>query len=328
MIAAAAADLVIFTTDGTGRITAWTAGAETSLGWPGAEAMGRDVRFIAIEEDRGGSAVEREIARAFAKRSWPLSRWHVRRNGARIFLEGMVSPFGDTGSELLWVARDATKERVAQDEQKRRASELQHRIRNILANARSIIQRSGRTSDTVEEMSMHLEGRIDSIARTQLMLAQTSGAGLELEDIIREEMLVHAIPEDRLGIEGPSVLLAARAAEIVMSVIHELAINSVKYGAVQSDKGRIAVSWAVEDRAGEPWLRLGWTESGVRVAAVAPRREGFGAELILRRVPYELSGTGGFELRPGGIHASIEFPLRPGDSFLIQPGQSQPTPDS
>lgn len=318
MMVEAAKDLVIFTTDAAGIITAWPAGAEAVLGWSAAEALDRDVRFLLADEDRNGSTVDREIAQAFAKRSSRLSRWHVRKDGGRIYLEGSIRPLegGPRARALVWSARDATAERAGQEHQKKLLAEFQHRIRNILANVRSIIHRSSHTSDSVEDLTMHLEGRIDSIARTQLMLARNPGANIELEDIIREELLAHAVPESRLSIEGPAVQLSSRAAEIITFALHELAMNSVKYGALNTDKGRIGIAWHIDKQQGEPWLKLTWTESGVRMLAVAPRREGFGSELITRRVPYELSGNGSFELRAGGVHATIEFPLRNGDSIL------------
>ena len=324
MMMEAMKDLVIFTTDATGLITAWTAGAGAVLGWPAAEAVGRDVRFLTAEEDKPRSAIERDIARAFAKRSCRLSRWHVRKDGSRIFLEGTIRPMQDGSAQLVWTARDATDELIAQDKQKHAVAQLQHRMRNVLANVRSIIHRSSRTSESVEELAMHLEGRMDCLARIQLMLTRDPGTDPELEDVVREELLAHAVPDFQLDIQGPPVRLAPRAAEIIMFALHELATNAIKYGALLTDKGRIAITWKVEQAQGEAWLKLRWTESGVRVAAVAPRREGFGSELVARRIPYELSGRGSIELRPGGIHAVIEFPLRPSDSILAQAGQDPP----
>ena len=76
------------------------------------------------------------------------------------------------------------------------------------------------------------------------------------------------------------------------------------------------MGWKVDSQDGEDILTLSWIESGVRVAAAAPRREGFGSELIQERVPYELDGRGEIEFLPGGVRAVISFPLRRGDSVL------------
>ena len=85
-------------------------------------------------------------------------------------------------------------------------------------------------------------------------------------------------------------------------------------------EGRLQIGWEVQDRGDHPWLVLQWLESGVPPIEAAPRREGFGQELISRRVPYELKGHGVFELRPGGMYSRVEFPLLPGVSILQTSG--------
>jgi two-component sensor histidine kinase len=216
-------------------------------------------------------------------------------------------------AERTWAAVERAR---AEQRQKLLLAELQHRVRNILATVRSIIHRSAETSDTLEDLSMHLEGRIDSMARTQVVLTRNPGAGVDLEDLLREELLSQAAGEARVSIEGPEVRLSPKAAEVLNLAVHELATNSIKYGALAGRDGRIVVAWTVNDRGATRWLRFAWIESGVRVATAAPRREGFGSELITRRVPYELGGSGAFDLKPGGIHCIIEFPLADRESIL------------
>ena len=154
------------------------------------------------------------------------------------------------------------------------------------------------------------------MARTQVILTRNPGAGVDVEDLVREELLSQAIGDSQVGIDGPETRLSSKAAEVLNLAVHELATNSIKFGALRERNGRVAIAWTVGTQAGQPWLRFAWIESGVRVAAVAPRREGFGSELITRRVPYELQGKGTFELKPGGIHCIIEFPLTDRESIL------------
>lgn len=307
---AAAVDVMMFVTDASGRILAWPDGASGLLARSAEDAVGRDVCEFLEQPGR----VKDDLALAVRKGACRIQGWFLRGNGSRLFIEGAIRPLPD--GSLMWAGMDATAHRRDAERQREIIAQLQHRIRNILANIRSIVQRSSRTSETLDDLSMHLEGRIDSIARTQQMLARSPGADLELEDIIREELLAHAAPDNRVAIAGPPVRLSGKAAEVVMFAVHELATNAVKYGALQGARGRVAISWSLTETGAEQRVRLSWIESGVQMAAIVPRREGFGAEVITRRVPYELSGTGVFELHPGGIRAIIEFPLRPGDSIL------------
>ncbi|WP_262271749.1 sensor histidine kinase [Microvirga yunnanensis] len=92
--------------------------------------------------------------------------------------------------------------------------------------------------------------------------------------------------------------------------IHELAVNAVKYGALSSPEGHVTVVWHVEDRDGAQCLRIEWTETGIPVIAHAPRRSGFGTELLTQTVPYQLRGTSTLTFKPGGLQCIIELPAK------------------
>lgn len=132
--------------------------------------------------------------------------------------------------------------------------------------------------------------------------------------------MAQAAVQEQFALVGPDVELSPKAAEVLTLAIHELATNATKYRAFSRESGRLQVRWNVEPRDGQPWLILDWTESGVPIVDAAPRHRGFGAELVSRRIPYELRGSGDFELRPGGLHSHIEFPLIAGESILQTDG--------
>ncbi len=195
-------------------------------------------------------------------------------------------------------------------------AELQHRVRNILAVIRSIVSRTAETSETVEDLSAHLDGRLAALARTQVLLTRSPGAGVDLEGLVRDELLAQVADDERIVVEGPEILLPPKAAEVMTLAVHELATNATKYGALADGRGRIEIGWTITPRGGANWLRFDWRESGVKVAAAAPRRTGFGAVLIEQRVPYELMGAGALTFAPGGVQCEISFPLIPMRSVL------------
>ena len=195
-------------------------------------------------------------------------------------------------------------------------AELQHRVRNILAVIRSIVIRTAETSQTVEDLSAHLDGRLAALARTQVLLTRSPGAGVDLESLVRDELLAQVADEERIAIAGPEILLPPKAAEVMTLAVHELATNATKYGALSDSHGRIDIRWTLGSRDGTDWIQFQWCESGVKVAVAAPRRTGFGAVLIEQRVPYELMGTGSLTFAPGGVQCEIAFPLLPIRSVL------------
>jgi two-component sensor histidine kinase len=198
---------------------------------------------------------------------------------------------------------------LRQRNQDRTAAELQHRLRNNLALMRSIIRRSNQTSASPEHFALHLEARIGALSRTQAMLGAAGDAGIELEDLIRTELIASAVPERRYLVQGPPVRLHAKGAESLGLAMHELATNSLKFGAFATPGGTVAVTWAVTENPAPSRLKMRWIESGVTIASVAPRRRGFGQELLECTLPYELGAQCRLALNPGGLNCDIDMPL-------------------
>lgn len=191
-------------------------------------------------------------------------------------------------------------------------AELQHRMRNLLAVVRSLVARSAETSDTVEDLSAHLDGRIAAVARVHGVFLRNPQAGVDLEGLIRDELLTQSADEDRLNLGGPEIILPPKAAELMTLAIHELATNATKFGALSQASGKLEIAWRLAG-AGSTGRRfeLVWTETGVGIASGAPRREGFGTNLLKRRLPYELDGEADIVFRPGGLVCRIAFPFAP-----------------
>jgi two-component system CheB/CheR fusion protein len=91
--------------------------------------------------------------------------------------------------------------------------------------------------------------------------------------------------------------------------MHELATNSLKFGALAAPSGSVTITWRVTEDLGSPRLCMSWIESGVTIASLAPRRRGFGQELIECTLPYELGAQTRLSFNPGGVHCEIDIPL-------------------
>jgi len=235
------------------------------------------------------------------------------------WFQGRATPRVDTqGNFVEWLGTftDVHDLRALQEHQRVLLSELQHRVRNLLAVIRAIAARTAANSEAVEDFASHLEGRLASLARTQVILTRSPGGSVDLESMVREELLAQAAQEAQVDIDGPTVELSAKAAEFLSLAIHELATNALKYGALAKPDGRIKIRWKTRRRDKLEWLTFHWTESGVSVATASPRRSGFGTELIELRIPYELKGEGQLSLVPGGMRCEITFPMAPARSIL------------
>jgi two-component sensor histidine kinase len=173
---------------------------------------------------------------------------------------------------------------------------------------RSIARRTAETSDSIEDYAMHLDGRINAFARVQAAVTRDPTGGVDLAQIIGDELLSYAAREgEQARVSGPPIRLQPKAAETLGLAIHELVTNAVKHGAFSTPNGRIAVTWQVELDGEEPRLVFAWRESGLPKPA-APKRRGF-ADLLERTLAYELQAKTVQTFEPDGLRCTIELPL-------------------
>ncbi len=215
-----------------------------------------------------------------------------------------------SSSGLSVYFRDISEKKQAEARQVLLSSELQHRARNTLAVVRSVAGRTLETSASLDDFSAHFEGRLGALGRTLSVVSRTTEDEVDLEDLVREELLAYAVDETRqLIIAGPPISLRRRSAEILGMALHELSMNAVKYGALAAAAGKVAVSWRVFIADGEPRLAVEWRETGVPAVDPMPSRRGFGRDLLERVLPSELQATTALEFCPGGVRCSMELPM-------------------
>ncbi|HYH82512.1 MAG TPA: PAS domain S-box protein, partial [Longimicrobium sp.] len=128
MIVEGAVGYAIFTADDGRRIESWPPGAQSVFGWTAEEAVGQPVDMLFVAEDRARAVPEREFATARARGVAPDVRWHLRKDGSRVFIEGSVRAMRDAAGALRFVkmGQDVTRRRQA--EKALRESEARFRL--------------------------------------------------------------------------------------------------------------------------------------------------------------------------------------------------------
>ena len=311
LIVETALDYAIFMTGPDGVITNWLPGAEHVFGWSPEEAEGQHVAITFTPEDRAAGEHEKELETARREGKAPNVRWHLRKDGGRVFIEGQVIalPSADGEGGFLKIGQDVTERRRGEEHQRTLVAELQHRVRNTLAVVRSIARRTAERSADLEEMMAHFEGRLEAFSRVQAAVTRAPGSGIDLRTILEDEFLAVAAREgDQLKLSGPPVLLKARAAESLSLAAHELATNAVKYGALGSARGRVAVRWSRIKEGEREFLELEWAESGVDEPPEV-RKEGFGMELLRKMLPYDLGAETAVDFGERGLRFRMRMPL-------------------
>lgn len=190
----------------------------------------------------------------------------------------------------------------AVDRQAILAREVDHRAKNALTVVQSIVRLT--RAPTVEKYVQAIEGRIDALARSHLLLSVSHWKGADLREIVEKELAPFMTGEgSRLVIEGPSTLLQPAVTQSLTLIVHELATNAAKYGSLSTAAGRLKVKFELNPGA----LVIDWIEHGGPGIA-APKITGFGSKLISISMRH-LQGDAEFDWADGGLNCRLTLPL-------------------
>ncbi|MFO1060789.1 MAG: HWE histidine kinase domain-containing protein [Dongiaceae bacterium] len=251
-------DIILFIDPADGRILEANAAAVAAYGYDRNRLLGLaigDLRAPETQADLAG-----ELRRADAE-GMLLETVHVRADGRRFPVE--VSTRGatiDGRRMLLSIARDITERRRTEERQALLMAELDHRVRNILATVQSMVALTGRDSGDKAATLAALQGRIAAMARAHGLLTRRRWAGADLAEIVRDALQPFAAAIDVAG--EPGAMLRAKDALSLALVLHELATNAAKHGALSRPGGRVRVEWAGEGEGEAACIRFRWLESG------------------------------------------------------------------
>jgi PAS domain S-box-containing protein len=254
------------------------------------------LRRQVFAQRRGELNIEYRIVGADGKRRWIESR-------------GIVSYDGDgCPTRLVGVHIDITERKLAEGHLRMMVAELDHRVKNVLATVSALTLRTQDACGSVADFAAALDGRIQSMAATHQLLSGQQWKGILLSDLARCELAPYAT-RDNTEIDGPDITLKAEAAQAVSMVLHELATNAVKHGALSTPDGRVAIRWyRLQNGDADARLCVEWQETG-GPAVRAPGRCGYGLEVIRGLLPYELDGKVDLALAAEGVRCRFDIPL-------------------
>jgi two-component sensor histidine kinase len=157
--------------------------------------------------------------------------------------------------------------------------ELDHRTNNVLAVVQAIAHRTLSEGSSLQQVRASFEHRLQALARSNRLLEAGNWSAAKLKAILRSELEPFW---ERIEIDGDDVTLKAKTAQDLSLIVHELATNAVKYGALSNENGVVAVSWTMaSDRR---TVRFRWSERGGPPVAT-PIRQGFGTKLLNATFP-------------------------------------------
>jgi two-component sensor histidine kinase len=188
--------------------------------------------------------------------------------------------------------------------------ELNHRVKNTLAILQSIAVQTFRSASRSEREKF--EGRLGALAEAHNLLSTEKWQGSELQDVVKRVLQPYLLNNpERMKMFGPHVPLSPRVAVILSMIVHEIATNAAKYGALSNDSGTVTVDWEVITENATKKLRLIWTEAG-GPHVTAPVQRGFGSRLIERSARDQLGGEATVDFLPRGVVYTVTCTLEDG----------------
>jgi PAS domain S-box-containing protein len=201
-------------------------------------------------------------------------------DGEVVGMHGLVQDIHDRKLANERLQAEIEERERAQQRQLLLIHELNHRVKNILAMVQAIATQTLSNADTAQDALQALDQRLQALARAHDVLTRESWHGADLNDIIVGAVAPHeSRPGLRVRVRGAPVRLEPKAAVTLALVLHELATNAVKYGALSTDDGWVSLEWTTAPAAGGLELDLTWAEHG-GPPVKPPQRKGFGARLI------------------------------------------------
>jgi PAS domain S-box-containing protein len=305
----------IYTTDASGRITFYNQAAidlwgcrpeigssewcgSWRLWWPDGTALPHDEcpMAVALKQNRPVRGYE-----AVAERP----------DGTRVPFIPFPTPLRNEEGELIGAVNmlvDVSERKVAETRQRALVDELNHRVKNTLATVQSLAAQTIRGSDVPGGVREAFEARIVALSRAHDQLTRGAWESADLAAIADAVVAPFGDGTDRLSIKGPPVRLPPQSALTLAMVLHELATNAAKYGALSNSAGTVGLSWSVTANGAGPRLEIEWREVCGR-AIGAPARKGFGTRLIERGIRQELKGAAEIAYDRTGLRCRIEIPV-------------------
>lgn len=263
---------------------------------PGDSLRWRETLDAAIADHTGEFGIEYRAVAPDGRVRWVEVRGQVNRD-----VDGV--PIGMAG-----VSIDITDRKQADEHRALLAGELDHRVKNTLANVQSIISQTLRTAPSLEEAAKILGSRIQALASAHDVLLSDEVTSADLRQLVTKTLTPFGTAGDgRIRVTGPSIRLRSRVATTVTLAIHELATNAAKYGALSNRDGSVSLTWQIDGPSNDRF-ELCWEENG-GPGTTAPTRRGFGSTMLDRALPAELGGKATMDYRPTGLRYCLHADL-------------------
>jgi two-component sensor histidine kinase len=250
------------------------------------------------------------LKQAKQKGKYEAEGWRVRKDGSRFWASVVINAaFSKEGALIGFakIVRDITERKRAEQHQELLVAELDHRVKNILAQVAVVAVSTRQGSHSIDGFLRSLDGRIQSMAATHNLLSKSGWQSVGLDALVRNQLAPYAT-DTNIAISGTDIMLTAAETQAVAKVLHELVTNAAKHGALSIPGGHVSVNWDRKSNGDAANLSLVWQElDGPTVKSEA--QSSYGTNLIRNLIPHELGGKVDLVFASDGVSCRIEIPI-------------------
>ena len=275
-------------------------------GYDREEILGRNCRFLQGPDT--DKQVVAELSEAVANRQEiQCDLLNYRKDGSTFWNSLLMCPVYADGELTYFFASqmDVTDKKRAEEHRFLLHRELDHRVKNTLAQVQSVVLQTLRDKAVPQDVATAVAGRLQAVARSHDVLTKEAWASASMMDVIKGALEPSmARFGDRIDLRGDAVRLKPRIATMLALGINELADNAARYGALSDASGRVDLRWTAENGM----LHLEWRESGGPVVT-SPSSKGYGLRIVERVLSTEFGGRATVEFAPAGFVFRLDATL-------------------
>jgi len=303
-------DYAIFMLDPHGHITSWNSGAEYIEGYREEEIIGQHFSRFFTPEDQQSGLPKAALKQAKQKGKYEAEGWHVRKDGSRFWASFAINPILGKEGALIGFAKvlqDVTGRKQVEQHQQLLLAELDHRVKNILAQVAAVAASTRQGSRSVDEFLRSLSGRIQSMASAHTLLSKSGWQGVGLDALVRNQLAPYAT-DTNITISGTDIMLTAAESQALARVMHELVTNAAKYGALSIPDGHVSLNWDRKSNGAGTNLSIVWQECDGPPLKCGIQSS-YGTNLIRDLIPHELGGKVDLVFASHGVSCRIDVPI-------------------
>src|SRR5262245_61954466 len=302
----------IVTIDNNGIIRDLNPAAARVFGYSREEVVGRNVKMLMPEPYRRehDGYLSAYLSTGHANVIGPGREVTGQRKDGSIFpMEIAVSEMVVSRRRMFTgVMRDITERKRTEQHQALLVAELDHRVKNVLAQVAVVAVSTRQGSRSIDEFLRSLNGRIQSMAAAHTLLSKNGWQSVGLDALVRNQLAPYAT-DTNITISGTDIMLTAAEIQAVARVLHELVTNAAKHGALSIPGGQVSVKWDRKPNGDGTKLSIVWQElEGPTVKSEV--QSSYGTNLIRNLIPHELGGKVDLALESAGVSCRIEIPIR------------------